>query len=1066
MDMAAGVVILVADTNGDGFDGPSDTAFVTRDDYLIGKWDIAAHDANAPGTFRGTTGAVSFSGDWDEGDPLALYWFPTLNGASEAPGEAVPYGMFSHGTQDGTDPWSTPEDGTTGHKLIFLTTDAKRLQPGGGSSDSTAGLASNATPGIPPAHSSGVAAEVFPGRVILTWEDESDDETGFLIERSMAESNVWVLAGSVEAGVIMFEDIATTGNAEYLYRIRTVRNASWSGPSPLLRIESGSLPGRWFNLSNRAFIGKGDERLIGSVRAVGEPGAQVEVLAVARGPSLMDDLPADYTGMVLADPKLTLVDLATREETTNDDFADWNYGEIESRFPGFIEDSKESGAILMLETDQVYSAIIEGVGETTGLGQIEFYEVGGSGSITEARLGNLSNRALVGQDEERLIGSAMTTGRSPMEVLVVGRGPSLAHALPDYPGKVLADPRLSLFQIPPHPNGIQISNDNFADWDDGEIESRFPGFIQDSREAGFIVELPAESSFSAVLEGEGGTTGIGQIEFYELSPTSDDPATYGVDDRLPDLPTSGSFSPERTGGGISIMATGEGATISMDDGGFFELTDGTRYTCTAADGCTIVNGIVTAGVIAATTDPGPLGSCYASLLVRMGQSCLYPGTTDVFMVDEHSWGQFLNFQASNGINVTNFTVDGRVYDLAASHQGGGAWRIDRIAGSSEPPPPAKPDLIVSSLSVSDDSPTAGESIVLSATVSNMGDGESDATTLRYYRSTDPTITMSDTMVGTAALGELAALGTSEKSISLPALATPGIYYYGACVDTMADESDATDNCSAAARVDINDPPPPARPDLIVSSLSVSDNSPTTGGSFILSATVRNTGDGDSAATTLRYYRSSNATITTADTQVGTDGVGALAASGSSTESLELTAPSSEGTYYYGACVDEMVDESDTTNNCSKSVLMEVEEPPPPDIDGQPPTEVHLFRGDRIREDADRVSVVVVAWTSGNRAPTESIPLLVWSVGDTAEEGVDFSPFSQSFEFNEADFTFSQTNHRYEAIKYFSITILDDTEEEGDETFGVTMALESARSFVTILSPNYPEQLYITILAND
>ena len=71
-------------------------------------------------------------------------------------------------------------------------------------------------------------------------------------------------------------------------------------------------PGRLLNLSNRAYIGTGDERLIGSVRAVGEPGTQVEVLAVARGPSLADDLPADYTGNVLGDPKLTLVELATR----------------------------------------------------------------------------------------------------------------------------------------------------------------------------------------------------------------------------------------------------------------------------------------------------------------------------------------------------------------------------------------------------------------------------------------------------------------------------------------------------------------------------------------------------------------------------------------------------------------------------------------------------------------------------------------------------------------------------------------------------------------------------------
>ena len=55
------------------------------------------------------------------------------------------------------------------------------------------------------------------------------------------------------------------------------------------------------------------------------------------------------------------------------------------------------------------------------------------------------------------------------------------------------------------------------------------------------------------------------------------------------------------------------------------------------------------------------------------------------------------------------------------------------------------------------------------------------------------------------------------------------------------------------------------PDLIVTSPSVSDNTLTTGQSFTLSATVRNQGTGSSAATTLRYYRSSDATISTSDT---------------------------------------------------------------------------------------------------------------------------------------------------------------------------------------------------------
>ena len=42
----------------------------------------------------------------------------------------------------------------------------------------------------------------------------------------------------------------------------------------------------------------------------------------------------------------------------------------------------------------------------------------------------------------------------------------------------------------------------------------------------------------------------------------------------------------------------------------------------------------------------------------------------------------------------------------------------------------------------------------------------------------------------------------------------------------------------------------------------------------------------------------------------------------------MTAPSEAGTYYYGACVDSVPDESDTTDNCSSSVTVTVSEPAP------------------------------------------------------------------------------------------------------------------------------------------
>ena len=267
--------------------------------------------------------------------------------------------------------------------------------------------------------------------------------------------------------------------------------------------------------------------------------------------------------------------------------------------------------------------------------------------------------------------------------------------------------------------------------------------------------------------------------------------------------------------------------------------------------------------------------------------------------------------------------------------------VDSITGESDttnncslsvtvtvPVPEPKSDLVVSSASVNDDEPAAGESFTLSATVKNEGAGAGAATTLRYYRSTDATIATSDTQVGTDAVAGLAAAGSSSQSVDLTAPATSGTYYYGACVDTVTGESDTTNNCSSSVTVTV---PEPDKPDLVVAVPTVNDSGPAAGATFTLSATVRNDGDEAAAATTLRYYRSTDATIATSDTQVGTDAVAGLAAAGSSSQSVDLTAPATSGTYYYGACVDTVTGESDTTNNCSSSVTVTVPEPDKPDL---------------------------------------------------------------------------------------------------------------------------------------
>ena len=263
----------------------------------------------------------------------------------------------------------------------------------------------------------------------------------------------------------------------------------------------------------------------------------------------------------------------------------------------------------------------------------------------------------------------------------------------------------------------------------------------------------------------------------------------------------------------------------------------------------------------------------------------------------------------------------------------------------------------------------GRSLTLQSRIRNVGDAVSPATKLRFYSSRNRTITTNDTPVGIPVeIGRIAASRRiSSETLTLTAPSPPGTYYYGVCVDAVAEESDTNNNCSEAMTITVDGPPP----DLVVLAPDVGEilgvcriqaaSNPYAGksqpigetrtrysrkfrvnrakgdvccphltakrdqsdrlledGTVWLLATVHNQGAGGAAATTVRYYRSTDATITTSDAQVGTDEVGTLFPSQNYGATIRLTAPSAPGTYYYGACVDAVAEESDTTNNCSSS----------------------------------------------------------------------------------------------------------------------------------------------------
>jgi len=244
--------------------------------------------------------------------------------------------------------------------------------------------------------------------------------------------------------------------------------------------------------------------------------------------------------------------------------------------------------------------------------------------------------------------------------------------------------------------------------------------------------------------------------------------------------------------------------------------------------------------------------------------------------------------------------------------------------------PAQPDLIAQGLSVSDATPTAGDTITVDVTATNQGAAAAGASTTYFYLSTDAVIDATDTLLGTAATGALAA-GASEtesEQFVLPG-GISGTYYIGVLTDgaDAVGESDETNN-TAALSIDVA--APGALPDLFMGSAGY-DNDPTSGAETSINFQVMNLGSGDAGASTTYFYLSDDDVIDATDTLLSTEATGALLAGESVFPSTQFVLPADVvGAHYIGIVVDgdDAILEADETNNIT---TLSIDVQPAPDL---------------------------------------------------------------------------------------------------------------------------------------
>jgi hypothetical protein len=134
--------------------------------------------------------------------------------------------------------------------------------------------------------------------------------------------------------------------------------------------------------------------------------------------------------------------------------------------------------------------------------------------LLQAPLLNVSTRDTVLNASQVLIAGFIITGADPKQVLIRGIGPSLNGA-----GATLSDPTLELHQG----NTTIATNDDWKIKSDGSSQQ---AAIQattippsDDSESAILATLNA-GSYTAILAGKNGATGVGVIELYDLAQTA------------------------------------------------------------------------------------------------------------------------------------------------------------------------------------------------------------------------------------------------------------------------------------------------------------------------------------------------------------------------------------------------------------------------------------------------------------------------------------------------------------------------------------------------------------------
>jgi hypothetical protein len=269
-------------------------------------------------------------------------------------------------------------------------------------------------------------------------------------------------------------------------------------PANLLFQPARASANNLINISTRASVQTGQGVTIGGFIVTGTDSKRVVIRGL--GPTLTQ---FNVSG-VLADTFLTLFDGNSNVLWTNDNWKDTQQTAIQAT--GLAPPNDLESAILQILPPGHYTVALSGKNGTTGVGLVEVYDTN-TGAF--ANLTNVSTRGFVGTGQNVMIGGFITSGgNGSTQIVVRGLGPTLGQL---GVSGALADPFVALVDE----NGMAVrANDNWKNTQQAAIQATGLAPPNDLESA--MVVTVAAGHYTAVLQGNGGGTGIGLVEVYKL----------------------------------------------------------------------------------------------------------------------------------------------------------------------------------------------------------------------------------------------------------------------------------------------------------------------------------------------------------------------------------------------------------------------------------------------------------------------------------------------------------------------------------------------------------------------